>query len=64
MYLPALELAMDGAVWGVAEEYGDAGVERCRTFMPVPGPLQSVQRAEFWVPLWLCSRSSRGRYGV
>ena len=41
-------LAFDGAVCGVAEEYGDARLERCRVFMPVPGPLQSVQRAEFW----------------
>ena len=23
-------------------------MERCRAFMPVPGPLQTVQRAEFW----------------
>ena len=33
--------------WGVAEE-GNARLERCRAFMPVPGVLQSVQRAEFW----------------
>ena len=39
---------MEGAVWGVAEEYGDAGLERCRAFMPVLGPLQTVQRAELW----------------
>ena len=32
----------------VAEEYVDARLERCRAFMPVPGVLQSVQRAEFW----------------
>ena len=32
----------------VAEEYGDARLERCRAFMQVPGPLQTVQRAEFW----------------
>ena len=48
VYLPATEEAMRGSVWSVAEEYGDAGLERCRAFMPVPGPLQSVQRAEFW----------------
>ena len=48
---------MRGSVWGVAEECGDARLERCRAFMPVPGPLQSVQRAEFWVPLLLCSRT-------
>ena len=38
----------ESAVWGVAEEYGDARFERCRAFMPVPGPLHTVQRAEFW----------------
>ena len=31
-----------------AEEYGDARLERCRAFLPVPGVMQTVQRAEFW----------------
>ena len=31
-----------------AEEYGDARLDRCRASMPVPGPLQTVQGAEFW----------------
>ena len=35
-------------VWGTTEEYGDAGLARCRVFMPVPGPLQTVERAELW----------------
>ena len=35
-------------VWGTAEEYGDARLERCRAVMPVPGIMQTVQRAEFW----------------
>ena len=35
-----------GSVWGVSEEYGN--VDRCRAFMSIPGPLHSVQRAEFW----------------
>ena len=48
VYVPARELAFEGVVWGVAEEYGDARLERCRAFMPVLGPLQTVQRAEFW----------------
>ena len=48
VYLPASELAFDGLVWGTAEEYGDARLERCRAFLPVPGVLQTVQRAEFW----------------
>ena len=53
VYLPAPEASMLGFVWGgrergVAEEYGDARMERCRAFMPVTGPLQTVQRAEFW----------------
>ena len=47
-YLPASEIAFDHSVWGTVEEYGDARLERCRAFLPVPGVLQSVQRAEFW----------------
>ena len=47
-YLPAAEAAFDNSVWGTVEEYGDARLERCRAFLPVPGVLQSVQRAEFW----------------
>ena len=30
--------AVRRAVWGTAEECGDARLERCRTFMPVPDP--------------------------
>ena len=48
VYLPAPELAVEGAVWRVAEEYGGARLEGCRAFMPVLGPLQTVQRAELW----------------
>ena len=29
--------ACDGLVWGTVKEYGDAGLERCRDFLPVPG---------------------------
>ena len=47
-YLSAAEVAFEGAVCGVAEEYGDVRLERCRAFLPVPGVLQTVQRAEFW----------------
>ena len=47
-YLPASEIAFDHSVWGTVEEYGDARLERCCAFLPVPGVLQSVQRAEFW----------------
>ena len=48
VYLSAAEVAFEGAVWGMAEEKGGARVERCRAFMPVPGVMQTVQRAEFW----------------
>ena len=47
-YLPASELAFEGLIWRTAEEYGDARLERCRAFLPVPGVMQTVQRAEFW----------------
>ena len=32
VHLPASELAFDGSVWGTAEEYVDARLERCRAF--------------------------------
>ena len=48
VYLPAAEVAFEHSVWGTVEEYGDARLERCRAFLPVPGVLQTVQRAEFW----------------
>ena len=35
-------------IWGTAEEYGDARLERCRAFPLVPGVMQTVQRAECW----------------
>ena len=36
--------------WGHLDDIGPAGgvVESCRGFCSVPGPLQTVQRAEFW----------------
>ena len=48
VYLPASELAFENSVRGTFEEYGDARLERCRAFLPVPGVMQTVQRAEFW----------------
>ena len=48
VYLPASGLAFENLVWGAVEEYGDARLERCRAFLPVPGVMQTVQRAEFW----------------
>ena len=47
VYLLAPELALEGTVWSTVEEYGDARLDRCRAFMPVLGPLWTVQRAEF-----------------
>ena len=32
VFLPASELAFDGLVWGTAEEYGDAHLERLPCF--------------------------------
>ena len=48
VYLPASEIAFENSVWGTAEEYGGARLERCRAFLPVRGVMQTVQRAEFW----------------
>ena len=44
----ASELAFENSMCGTVEEYGDARQERCRAFLPVPGVMQTVQRAEFW----------------
>ena len=41
--MPASEVAFDHSVWGTAEEYGDARLERCRVFLPVPGVMQTLQ---------------------
>ena len=46
--LSASGIAFDSSVWRTAEEYGDASLERCRAFLPVPGVMQTVQLAEFW----------------
>ena len=60
VYLLASEVAFDHSVWETAEEYGDARLERCRAFLPVPGVMQTVQRAEVWCAIvalhayWLC----------
>ena len=43
--LSAPGLAMEGAIWRIAEEYGRAGLDRRRAFNPVPG---SLQHARFW----------------
>ena len=51
VHLTASEVGFDSLVWGTAEEYGDARLERCRAFVPVPGVMQTVQRADFWVLL-------------
>ena len=64
VYLTTLELAMQGAILGEAEEYGDAGLERCRAFMPVPGPLQTVERAEFGGTIMALQACWPGHLGV
>ena len=46
--MPASGIAFDSSIWGTAEEYGDARLERCRAFLPVPGVMQTDQRAELW----------------
>ena len=51
VYLPASDVAFDSSIWGTVEEYGDARLDRCRAFMPVPGVMQIVQRAEIWAAI-------------
>ena len=64
VFLPAPEEAMRGARWGTAEEHGDAWLVRCRVFMPVPGPLQTVQRAELWGAILALQAFSPGHLGI
>ena len=46
VFLPVKRLF--GMLYGVRwRSMEDARLSRCRAFMPVPGPLQTVQRAEF-----------------
>ena len=51
VYLPASDVAFDSSVWGTAEKCGDARLERCCAFLPVPGVMQTVERADFWGPI-------------
>ena len=60
VYLLAPDLVMHGAVWEEEEGYDDVRLDRCRASMPVPGLLQTAQRAEFWVRFWLQRSSGRG----
>ena len=55
--VPASELAFDGSVWDVAEEYGDARLERCRVFMPVPGSCRLSSVPNSGVLLLPCRRT-------
>ena len=48
VYLPAPDEAFLGAVWGTAQDYGDARLERCGAFCAGTRSLQSVQLAELW----------------
>ena len=48
----------------VSEECGDARLERCRAVVPVPGPLQTVQRAEFWGTIVALQAYWPGHLGV
>ena len=57
VYLLAAKVAFECAVWGVAEEYGDARLERRRVFVPVPGLCRLSSVPSSGVPLLLCRRT-------
>ena len=58
-------VAVAGAVLGwLCEEYGEIGLERCRALRPVPGSLQTVQRAGFWGVNLALQASWSGHLGV
>ena len=56
-----------GRKWGLLDllpRDGDLGVERCTLFDSLPGPLQTVQRAELWGLFWLCKELLRYIWGL
>ena len=55
---------MRRASWSTSEEYGDARLERCRVFLPVPGSLQTVHRAEFWGAILALQAFWPGHLGI
>ena len=57
VYLPAAEVAFDHSVWGTVEEYGDARLERCRAFLPVPGSCRMFSVLNSGVLLLPCRRT-------
>ena len=57
--LPAPELAVQGAVWGEVEEYGDVWLDRCRAFMPVPGQFRRFSVLNSGVRFWPYRPSGR-----
>ena len=59
------ENCWSGRRWGHVDGVRPGGeVSSCGRFCSVPGPLQSVQRAEMWVSFWLCSLLERYTWGV
>ena len=58
VYLPAPELAFESVVWGVAEEYGDARLGRCRVFLCLYlDPCGPFSVLNFGMPSLLCRRT-------
>ena len=64
VYLPGAELVVQGDIWEKGEEFGDARLDRCRSFMPVPGSLQTVQRPEFWGAILALQTFWPGHLGI
>ena len=64
VYLLAPKLALQGATWREVEEYGDARLDGCRVFMLLPGPLQTLQRAEIWHTIMALQASGPGHLGL
>ena len=52
--LPAPEEPFPGVIWCTVEEHGDARLNCCRAFVPLPGPLQ-----KFGVRSWHCRPPGR-----
>ena len=48
MFLGLVGFVVGGCIWTCNPFHAELGVERCSLYSSLPGPLQTVQRAEMW----------------
>ena len=65
MFAHQSELCLSDRRWGHVDRVGTLGVRHsCRAFVSVPGPLQTVQRAELWGVILALQSSQAVHVGV